>query len=362
METGAGGLSDEEFVDRCYYYYFGRAADPGGRAHYLARLRSGATRRELARELAGSDEHLDAISLAGPRQDQYLSPFLASARPGDPGSPFPAGRDVTDDYDRLALASLEGLELSSERMLELLGEFGRYYADLPFRESAQGECRFYYANGSFNHFDAVILYCMLRHFAPRRVVEIGSGWSSALMLDVRERHLARNTRFTFVDPDPVRLRQLLRPGDEAHCTIVAQRVQDVDKRIFHDLGAGDLLFIDSSHVARFGSDVVHLVANVLPGLAAGALVHLHDIFWNFDYPREWFAAGRAYSEAYLLRAFLSFNSAFEVILFNDYVARFHWDFLREHLPLCTTPAPGSPFRNAGVSLWLRRKTPHAGLS
>ncbi len=354
MDTGSTGLTDEEFVDRCYRYYLGRAADPGGRSHYLARLRDGTPRRDLAHELASSDEHLGGISEPGPLQDQCLSPFLASARPGEPESPFPARVDVTDDYDRLALAALEGLNLSSERMLQLLREFQPYYSELPFRESEPGECRYFYANGSFNHFDAVILYCVLRHFRPRRVIEIGSGWSSALMLDVRDRHLPGDTRLTFVDPDPARLRQLLRPGDAARCEIVPMRVQDVDAQLFEALGDGDILFIDSSHVARFGSDVGHLIANVLPRLAPGVLVHVHDIFWNFDYPREWFAAGRAYNEAYLVRAFLAFNAAFEVLLANDYLARFHWDYLREHLPLCTVPAPDSPFRNAGVSLWLRR--------
>jgi predicted O-methyltransferase YrrM len=354
MASGGPSLTDEDFVDRCYRYYLGRTADAGGRAHYLTRLRDGASRREVAREFASSDEHLEGISSVGPLQDQCLSPFLASARPGEPESPFPARGDVTTDYDRLALRRLDGLDLSSERMLALLGEFRRYYDALPFRGSEPGDCRFFYANGSFNHFDAVILYCVLRHFAPRHIVEVGSGWSSALMLDVRDRHLGHDTHLTFVDPDPTRLHQLLRADDVARCTIVERRVQDVDPALFEALGAGDVLFIDSSHVVRFGNDVVHLMACVLPRLAPGVLVHVHDIFWNFDYPREWLAAGRAYGEAYLVRAFLTFNPAFDVLLFNDYLARFHWDYLCEHLPLCTTPAPGSPFRNAGVSLWLRR--------
>ena len=127
------------------------------------------------------------------------------------------------------------------------------------------------------------------------------------------------------------------------------------KETFGALAHDDILFVDSSHVARFGSDVVHLFLEVFPTLAPGVIVHVHDIFWNFEYPREWLLEGRPWNEAYLLRAFLAHNAAFEVLLFNDYVARFHWDHLASRLPIATTPAPGSPFRNAGVSLWMRRR-------
>jgi hypothetical protein len=94
-------------------------------------------------------------------------------------------------------------------------------------------------------------------------------------------------------------------------TVTVARLQDVDQEIFARLKANDILFIDSSHVAKIGSDVNHLMSEILPILAPGVHIHFHDIFYPFEYPRQWVEEGRAWNEAYLLEAFLSFNSEFE---------------------------------------------------
>ena len=322
--------------------------------HYLARLEGGASRRDIARELAGSDEHLDRIAEPGEHQERLASPFLDACLSPGTFSPWPSSAEVTSGYEQLALGAPVGVDVPIDRMLALVDAFQAYHAELPFADDHVPGLRFKYANGSFNHFDAVALFCTMRHFRPRRIIEVGSGWSSALMLDTCERFLP-DTKLTFVDPDLGRLRALLNAGDTSRCDLVESAVQAVPRESFDVLAHDDILFVDSSHVARFGSDVVHLVLDVFPTLAPGVIVHVHDIFWNFEYPREWLLEGRPWNEAYLLRAFLAHNAAFEVLLFNDYVARFHWDHLASRLPIATTPAPGSPFRNAGVSLWMRRR-------
>ena len=139
---------------------------------------------------------------------------------------------------------------------------------------------------------------------------------------------------------------MLKKQDRTSSQIIRAPVQDVPLETFQDLGENDILFIDSSHVAKVGSDLTHLIFRVLPCLAPGVLVHFHDIFWPFEYPREWLIEGRAWNESYFLRAFLAYNNTFEMLYFNSYMAERHQTDVAEHLPLCLC--------NPGGSLWIRR--------
>ena len=107
-----------------------------------------------------------------------------------------------------------------------------------------------------------------------------------------------------------------------------------------------ILFVDSTHVAKVGSDVNHLFSEVLPILKPGVLVHIHDIFYPFEYPKSWIYEGRNWSEVYLLRAFLQFNECFKIVLFNTFLEHFHRDFFLRNMPLC--------LKNEGGSIWLKR--------
>jgi len=111
--------------------------------------------------------------------------------------------------------------------------------------------------------------------------------------------------------------------------------------------ANDVLFIDSSHVGKAGSDVNCLLFDILPSLRSGVHVHFHDVLHPFEYPLDWFEAGRAFNEAYLVRAFLSFNEAFRIVLFNTFLEHFHECRFAERMPLC--------LRNTGGSLWVARR-------
>ena len=108
-----------------------------------------------------------------------------------------------------------------------------------------------------------------------------------------------------------------------------------------------MLFIDSTHVAKVGSDVTTLFFDVLPTLKPGVLVHIHDVLWPFEYPRSWYLQGRSWNEAYLLRAFLQYNEEFEILLFNSFLGTHYAGDVAEILPLCA--------KNPGGSLWLRRR-------
>src|SRR5262249_46344812 len=143
--------------------------------------------------------------------------------------------------------------------------------------------RFHFHQDWYKQADSIVLYSMLRLFRPRHVVELGSGFSSALMLDVNDRFLEQKTRFTFIEPNPDRLYSLLSANDRARSQIHRQPVQK-SSNVLSEIQAGDFFFIDSSHVSKVGSDVNLIMFDILPRLPVGTFVHFHDIFWPFEYP------------------------------------------------------------------------------
>jgi len=241
--------------------------------------------------------------------------------------------------------TLPGIDLNEEGQLALVRELAAFYADLPFPREKSDATRYWYDNWAYSYGDAILLYSMLRRLRPRRVIEIGSGFSSAVMLDTRERFLDPGAELTFIDPDPSTLNALVRPGDKVE--IIAAPVQSVPLSRFEALEANDILFVDSTHVSKTGSDVNRIVFEILPRLRAGVHIHFHDVFYPFEYPKEWVFEGRAWNEDYLLRAFLQFNTAFEIVLFGTYLIEFHRHFFEKAMPMC--------LENPGGSLWIRKK-------
>ena len=271
--------------------------------------------------------------------------FVSVNPPGHYYSPIPNSKDVLARvlFDR-DNTKCPGVDLREEAQLEMLEIFSPYYDDLPWYEVPSRVLRYHYQNRFFTYGDAIVLYSFLRHYKPRRVVEVGSGFSSAAMLDVNDLFLEHAVRFTFVEPLPERLFELLVPEDEV--TVLRDVVQDVPLDVFSSLHANDVLFVDSSHVVKIGSDVTHILFEILPVLRSGVLVHFHDVFWPFEYPKEWFLQGRAWNESYFLRSFLQYNNAFEIVYFNSYMGARHGDALRKKMPLCS--------KHPGSSLWLRK--------
>ncbi|MEY4873075.1 MAG: hypothetical protein RLZZ563_2405, partial [Pseudomonadota bacterium] len=142
--------------------------------------------------------------------------------------------------------------------------------------------RYYGENTEFMYFDATILSGMLNWINPKRIIEIGSGYSSAVMFDtIDRRKTARLKSFTTIDIDLDRVRRLNPP---ASAEMIEMPVQTVPMDMFRKLEAGDVFFIDSSHVLKTGSDVHYEYLHILPELASGVIVHIHDIFYPFEYP------------------------------------------------------------------------------
>jgi hypothetical protein len=241
-------------------------------------------------------------------------------------------------------SSLPGINLRAAEQLGLVPEVEALCKELPFADEPAHGLRYGLANPWFAHGDGVALYAMLRRLRPRRYVEVGSGWSSALTLDVNELFLDRSMHCTFVEPNPERLRSLLRHGDADSVRLVDRPLYAAPADVFDELAAGDVLFIDSSHVSRIGSDVNQLFLDVIPSLPAGVHVHVHDIFYPFEYPRRWIYRGRAWSESYLLRALLTDNPRIEITWFNSYLGQLHRPALAAALPAWDVD-PGS-------SIWM----------
>jgi hypothetical protein len=113
---------------------------------------------------------------------------------------------------------------------------------------------------------------------------------------------------------------------------VAKKVQDVPLDVFTSLEAGDILFIDSTHALRSGSDVQYEFLEILPRLAPGVLVHVHDVSLPLPYPKVYYDTQTYWNEQYLLQAFLAYNSRFEVVWAGNYMLLNHRDAMLETFP------------------------------
>ncbi len=266
-------------------------------------------------------------------------------------------RDVRQEsreiFNRSA-KSLAGVELNEAGQLQLLSEFAKTYSDVAFPTQTDGKHRYYFDNPFFSYGDAVVLHSMLRRYSPKSVIEVGSGFSSAAMLDTNDSFFGGNIHFTFVEPFPERLHSLLSESDRNQCRIEANTAQRVDPSRFRQLEENDILFIDSSHVGKIGSDVLHLIFNILPLLKKGVIIHFHDVLWPFEYPETWLEQGKAWNEAYYLRAFLQYNSAFEIVYFNSFMEIHHRPAVQRLMPKALK-TPSRPETMGNSSLWLRKK-------
>jgi hypothetical protein len=289
-----------------------------------------------------------AVIAPTPEPDPIAAPMWVP--PGHFFSPVPSAGDVEASrarIERAPPASIPGIDLRLDDQLALLERFRGFYDDQPFPAERADTTRYWFENPSFGYADALVLYSMLRYLEPNHVIEVGAGWSSCVILDTRERFLDWQTQHTLIEPYPQHLLTLFRDGDLDRIRLIAEKVQDVPVAQFQELGANDILFIDSTHVSKLNSDVNYEFFEILPVLQSGVYVHLHDIFYPFEYPLGWAEEGRGWNEAYLLRAFLTRNDEFEIVLFNNLLWQRFEDVLLRDFPLW--------LRNPGGSIWLRKR-------
>lgn len=262
-------------------------------------------------------------------------------------SPIPSRIDVAKGLNSKSISpKLIDVDLRPSYQFKLLEEFSQYYEELPFTDKKNQDCRYCFDQGWFCYTDAIFLYSFIRYFDPKRIIEVGSGYSSAVMLDTLDKFPNNNLVVTLIEPFPERLNSLINIDNLAKVTLLENQVQEVDLKLFESLESGDLLFIDSSHVMKYGSDLHRIMFDILPILPVGVHVHFHDVFYPFEYPDEWLKEGRYWNESYLLRAFLAGNQCWEISLFNHYANLEFGDFIEKNMPLCR--------KNFGGSIYLKK--------
>ena len=249
-----------------------------------------------------------------------------------PESPQVLGIDFNDDSHRRIL---------TEVFPRFIGDYD-YPDELPRRAP---RIAYYNLNSQFGWLDARALFVLLREWRPRRVIEVGSGYSSLLINDVNARFFGGACEVTCIEPYPREFLQA-QPG----LTVVEAKVQEAPLELFATLDAGDVLFIDSSHVAKTGSDVNWLYFEVLPRLKPGVRIHVHDIFLPHDYPQDWvIKENRSWNEQYVLQALLMHSNAFRVLFGSTYAFWKYPELVRDALAL----ADGRAF--GGCSIWFEKR-------
>lgn len=235
--------------------------------------------------------------------------------------------------------NIDGIDLGLEHQLELLNELKEFYKQIPYNFSdplTDQKLSYRYKTGNeyYRYGDAIFLFCMMLHLKPRRIIEVGSGHSSAMMLDINENFLHNSVHLTFIEPFPEeRLCGLLQKEDRKNTVVLKSFVQETDVEIYKSLEANDILFIDSSHVSKPGSDVNFIVFDILPILKPGVVIHFHDVFFPFELPASWVLKRKWFwNENYILRAFLMNNPDYEIILFNNFLYRKHRLWFEKEMP------------------------------
>ncbi len=274
-----------------------------------------------------------------------VAPFLRYFTPGSFYSPVPDLAEIEAQTDRLfTRREMPGIDLREGDQESLFRVVASLARDLLLPTQPKTTTRYGSENTNFGIGDALVLAGMLRHLCPSHYLEVGSGFTTALAVDINEMFLDGSMTITAIEPYPDLLKSLLRPTDSID--ILPHPVQSVSLERFAELQPNDVLFIDSSHMLKTGSDVHFLIASVLPVIREGVYVHFHDVFWPFEYPRDWIEDGRAWNEDYLLHAFLLYNDVFKIVLWNHWVGVNRPNLIAQELP--------AMLENIGGSLWLRR--------
>jgi len=244
--------------------------------------------------------------------------------------------DAGGQFARAAFPVLSAFgECHPELILSMVGRF----RDMTDTFSVFREDRYSFRNDYFTSPDAEVAYALVRELGPRRIVEVGSGNSTRLFRQAIEDG-GLPTELVSIDPFPRKSVKTI--ADR----VLTSKLEDVPMSELLDLRENDVLFIDSSHEVRTGNDVVCLFLNVLPQLAKGVVVHVHDIFLPYEYPRRWIVESRwPWNEQYLVHAMLQGSNMFQVLWAGQFFQR-------------TLPGFSSHFeassQGAASSLWLRK--------
>lgn len=325
-------------IQLLYKYVLKRSPQPEEFEYWSNRLASGDAVEAVIRAFGESEEH---------KKKNLTVPFFP---PGHYYSPIVQPDEGVRKYLRAEAERIgrspNGIDMMLDRMKSFFAQNAKFIASANFTSCPDPNRRYYSENGGYPLGDAFILRAMIKHFLPSRIIEIGSGFSSACILDVADELGLADLHLVCIEPNPERLKSLVRPSDKLE--LLACPVQEVPLDRFRSLGENDFLFIDSTHIIKTGSDVHYELFNILPNLARGVMIHFHDLQYPFEYPQEWiFKDNYSWNEAYAVRAFLMYNSSFSPYYSNTMLAQTERSFVYDLFP-------GFP-ENPGSGFWVRRE-------
>ena len=305
--------------------------------------------RQTGIKLAETQDQLVHTASDRDHLRSLVANYSRFAPPGHFYSPVPSAGDVERHVagceHRSFLAPLPAINMDDPTQLQMLECLKPYYSAVPFNAAPAEGLLYHFDNPHYSYTDGIILFCMLNHFRPRRLIEIGSGFSTCAILDTNRICIDSKIQVTSIEPYPELLRSLVAKSNDP-LTIVESKLQDTSIEIFDQLERGDILFIDSTHVSKLASDVNYIIFEILPRLKPGVIVQIHDIYLAFEYPDAWLIEGRAWNEAYLLRAFLEYNERFRILLFISYLQNAHEVWFQNHMP--------ETLLNKGGCFWMEK--------
>jgi predicted O-methyltransferase YrrM len=219
--------------------------------------------------------------------------------------------------------------------------------EFPDDAVADDPTEFFVNNDQYPPLDAWILEGLMRHFRPNRMIEVGCGFSTLISARVNREFFDSQIHLTCIEPYP---RPFLLEGVAGVTELRVEKIQETPLPLFEELGVNDILFIDTSHTVKTGGDVTWIFHEIIPRLAPGVLVHIHDFYLPGEYPVPWVLEGWGWNETYLVRSFLTFNDAFDIIWGALYMlVNCHGDVLAAF-----PDSRQSHLAMGGASLWLRR--------
>jgi hypothetical protein len=300
--------------------------------------------KRTAEEVAFLKQRVTLISQERDELKSVLADAGAFAPPGHFYSPIASQSDIEEHLDRLQrkslLVELPAIRMEDKTQLDFLERLKPYYAQLPFQAGPVEGLLYQFDNPHFSYADASVLFCVMNYFRPQRLIEIGSGFSTCAILDTNRVFLHSETQITSIEPHAKLLRSLIAKSHDSP-TIIEHKLQDTEPGVFDQLNAGDILFIDSTHICKAGSDVNYIIFEILPRIKSGVIIQIHDIHLAFEYPDTWLREGRAWNEAYMLRAFLEYNEHFRILLFLSYMQNAYEEWFRRNMPQTLLKKGGS---------------------
>ncbi|HRJ29538.1 MAG TPA: class I SAM-dependent methyltransferase [Cyclobacteriaceae bacterium] len=220
---------------------------------------------------------------------------------------------------------------------------------MPLNNPGGHSLNYYYENGSFGSGDAEFYYSLIRLIKPKRIIEIGSGFSTRVAMAAVQKNTKADLGYTceITCIEPYEMPWL----EQAGVNLLRTKMEELSPEFFDSLEGGDILFIDSSHIIRPGGDVITTIFDLLPRLKSGVYVHFHDIFIPDDYPLAWLRDDfRMWNEQYILEAFMINNNLYEVICMMNFLKKRHLEVVNNVFPILEK----QPDREPG-SFWIRRK-------